>query len=68
MTSTMSNTTSELGYPRPANMPQIGLGIELKAHAAGEECTTLLGTRFLESREANRIALGGHPHQRHEPA
>jgi hypothetical protein len=52
---------------QPAEMSQLGLGVELKAYAAGEECTTLLGTRFLESREADRIALGGHAHLRHEP-
>ena len=63
----MSNTTCELVDPRPSKMTQLGVGVELKAYAAGDECTTLLGTRFLESREADRIALGSHPHLRHEP-
>ncbi len=66
--STMSDTARELVNSSPVETPQLGLGIELHANAAGDECTTLLGTRFLESREADSIALEGHPHLRHEPA
>jgi hypothetical protein len=68
MFSTMRDTPSEIVNVRATEMQQLGPRVELKAYATGEKRTTLLRTRFLESREADRIARGGHPHLKHEPA
>lgn len=44
-------------HMRPHGMAQVGLGIGAKVSAVGALRTTVLGTRLLEARQVNRIAL-----------